>query len=264
MKQLKGLIAKEWELMRLWLVVLCILNTLGIVGIPISLNIWIDDVPIFRTAIILATIWLFLSHLIATILFLTSLQLDMKRPDIWLHTESSIYKLIGTKLASATVITSLSLLWIDLLLVILQAVNADPEFMTFGQLLEMKVYVFIGIFFSIILNLIIVLFFWVIYHLMRPFVKGFSLIISVTLFIVISIIWSMSSDIGFFEKFPRFGGINIPIPSFIEQLKKFDNFEGLTFLVEPTIYVSEIFLITVFAIILFWGSALWFEKKVRI
>lgn len=263
MKQLKGLIKKEWALMRLWLVILCILNTLGIVGIPILLNIWIEDLPIFRTAIILVGIWLFFSYLIATILFLTSLQLDMKKPDIWLHTESSIYKLIGIKLASATVITSLSLLWIELLLVILQAVNADPEFMTFGQLLEMQVYVLGGIFFYILLNLIIVLFFWVIYHLMRPFVKGFSLIISFSLFIASSIFLSMSSNVEFFQKIPRFGGVNIPVPSFIEQLKNLNNIENLTVFVEPTIYVSDIFLITAFAIILFWGSALWFEKKVR-
>ncbi|TQR15519.1 hypothetical protein [Psychrobacillus soli] len=264
MKQLKGLIKKEWELMRLWLVILFILNALGIVGIPLLLHTWIDDVPIFKTAIILAGIWLLFSHLIASILFLTSLQLDMKRPDIWLHTESTIYKLIGTKLASATVITSLSLLWIELLLIILQSVIGDPAFMTLGQLLELKVYAFVGVFFSLILNLIIVFFFWVIYHLMRPYVKGFSIIISISLFMVSSGIWSMSSNIELFEKVPRFGGIHIPIPSFIEQLRNYDNIENLTFLVEPTIYVSEIFLITLFAIILFWGSALWFEKKVRI
>lgn len=264
MKQLKGLIKKEWMLMRFWLVVLFILNTLGIVGIPLSLRTWIDDVPIFKTAVILAGIWLVFSHLIAILLFIVSLQLDMKRPDIWLHTESSIYKLIGTKLAFATVLTSLSLLWIELLLVILQAINSDPEFMTFGQLLEMKVYVFVGIFFSILLNLIIVLFFWVIYHLLRPYVKGFSIIITAFLFIVSSIIWSMNSTIELFEKFPRFGGINIPIPDFIQRFRSYENYEDLTFLVEPTIYVSEIVFITAFAILLFWVAALWFDKKVRI
>lgn len=264
MKQLKGLIQKEWMLMRFWLVVLFILNTLGIVGIPLMLNAWIDDVPIFKTAIILAGIWLFFSHFIAAIFFIMSLQIDMKRPDIWLHSESSIYKLIGTKLAFATIITSLSLLWIELLLVILQVFNADPEFMTFGQLLEMNVYVFVGIIFSIILNLIIVLFFWVIYHLIRPYVKGFSIIISFFLFIVSSIVWSLSSTHEFIQNFPRFGGIKFPIPSFIEKFIRYENYEGLTFLVKPTIYVSEIVIITAFAIILFWGAALWFEKKVRI
>lgn len=264
MNQLKGLIRKEWMMMRLWLVILLILNTLGIVGIPLLLNTGIDDVPIFKTALILAVIWLFFSHLIAAILFLTSLQLDMTRPDIWLHTESSIFKLIGTKLAFATAITLFSLLWIELLLGILHVVYADPEFVTYGQLLEMKVYVFVGVFFSIILNLIIVLFFWVIYHLIRPYTKGFSIIISVFLFIVSSIIWSMSSNLKFIPKLPQFGGINIPIPDFIEKLKNYGNYGDLTILVEPTIYVSEIVIIAAFSIILFWGSALWFEKKVRI
>ncbi|SER79544.1 hypothetical protein [Psychrobacillus sp. OK032] len=264
MKQLKGLNQKEWMLMRFWLVVLFILNTLGIVGIPLLLNAWIDDVPIFKTAIILAGIWLLFSHLIAAILFITSLQLDMKRPDIWLHTESSIYKLIGTKLAFATIITSLSLLWIELLLVILQIFYADPEFMTFGQLLEIKVYVFVGIFFSIILNLIIVLFFWVIYHLIRPYVKGFSVIITFFLYIVSSIIWSTNSSLEFIKNFPRFGGITIPVPGFIEKFSMNENYRDLTFLIEPTIYLSDIVIITAFAIILFWGAALWFEKKVRI
>ncbi|MFJ8067117.1 hypothetical protein ACIQYS_21310 [Psychrobacillus sp. NPDC096426] len=264
MKQLKGLLKKEWMLIRFWLVVLFILNTLGIIGIPLLLNTLIDNVPIFKTALILATIWLFFSHFIAIILFITSLQLDMKRPDIWLHTESSIFKLIGTKLAFATIITSLSFLWIELLLVILQVVNADPEFMTFGQLLEMEVYAFGGIFFAIILYLIIVLFFWVIYHLIRPYVKGFSVIITFFLFIVSSIIWSTNSSLEFIKNFPRFGGINIPVPGFIEKFSMNESYSDLTFLIEPTIYVSDIVIITAFAIILFWSSALWFEKKVRI
>lgn len=264
MNQLKGLIRKEWMMMRLWLVILLILNTLGIVGIPLLLNAGIDGVPIFKTALILAMIWVFISHLISAILFLISLQLDMTRPDIWLHTESSIFKLIGTKLAFSTAITSFSLLWIEFLLGILHVVISDSEFMTFGQLLEMNLYVFVAVLLSIILNLIIVLFFWVIYHLIRPYTKGFSLIITVFLFIVSSIVWSMSSNLKFLPKLPHIGGINIPIPGFIEKFKNYESLGNLTVLVEPTIYVSEIVIIAVFAIILFWGSALWFEKKVRI
>ncbi|MBO1914770.1 hypothetical protein J4G37_59335, partial [Microvirga sp. 3-52] len=85
-KRLKGLLQKEWVLLKWGILVLFIVNVAVVVAVPPLINRAFDlPMNTFENALIISGTWFVFSMFISVSILLTSLEKEMKQPDIWLH-----------------------------------------------------------------------------------------------------------------------------------------------------------------------------------
>ncbi|WP_332651478.1 hypothetical protein [Lysinibacillus sp. 54212] len=99
MKRFLGLLQKEWHLYRVWIFISIVLGLAVIIGLPP-----LED-HYFKTALTieglrfgLMIVILLVGSMNAIAQFFVSLRADIKVKEIWLHSSSSIYFLVGVKL----------------------------------------------------------------------------------------------------------------------------------------------------------------------
>lgn len=108
----------------------------------------------------------------------------MKWPDIWLHSTASVFKLMGSKVFVAVLVGIGSLL-IPTAVVALQYVFVGTEIFSFYELLYFGSLFVCMIFVGSISVMSTGFFFWVIHQLLKPYVKGFSVLLTLVLFFYI-------------------------------------------------------------------------------
>ena len=169
---------KEWILMHL--------TFFAFIGVNVGITFF-SIAPMAVGAIIniglemqgLVEMWSTIHMYFAAVLFLQSLHTDMKQPDVWLHSPSSISKLLGVKVAATVVAIFVSLLICGAMAGVAYFVGGFSGIDLF-MALQAFVYTLINVLFFIALSLFI----WVIYKIMETSMKWFALVILVFMVLI--------------------------------------------------------------------------------
>lgn len=260
MKQWSGLLKKEWSAMNGQFYVTIVAALMFVLLIPFGSILLNWGLNALELSVTLSSIWLMLGMLIPTIILLISLGKEMNRPDIWLHSTSSIFKLFGSKVVFSGFIGFVNML-IPILVII-----AESRFVYFLVDIPFKTMLGLGGFMLLvfyILSLLILctgLFFGVLYQLIKPVLKGFSGPVVLILFLFSSWVLERITSTTMYEKIANFGPLIGP------DKEVFNFTSGKHFLeIDLISFRSGIILFDLLmAVLLFIAAVVLFEKKVRI
>jgi hypothetical protein len=103
-------------------------------------------------------------------------------------------------------------------------------------------------------------FFWVLYRLMVPYIRGFSIPLTIILFFYSLWVFERISSFDMYNKMVKVGPIDLL------QIKnpKLDVGNGIFEFTGTTFYTGEIVFDTLFTITIFIVATVLFEKKVRL
>ena len=250
---------KEWlSGMAILVFIVVILLTAFIVGSTTLAGNHVNMVDTFATV---AMLWVIGILFFPLAILLNSLSKEWKRPDVWLHSEGSIFKLFGSKFIFAGLAGAVSIL-IPVAALFIYLIASGS---TIDALSTIERTLFIGLLFYsfYVISLIIAcvgLLLGVLHQLIKPYLKGFSIPILVVFFLFSGWIVMQITASSVYEKIKGFGAFRY---SSIEEIyiEKGNFFIGPT---KPIFYTGD-FLITLFSLVLLFVTAtVLFEKKVRL
>lgn len=263
MNKWKGLLIKEWFLMKRWVYATFVLNVLLTFVLPMVVTLYLrSKITLVSEGFTwLSPFWLLAVVMTPTIILMMSLGKEAVRPDIWLHSPSSVYELFGLK-SLFSVIVGVANLCISLgLLMGTLSLRIAP----FGFVYESGTFqfwlVYMGILFlAMIMIMCVGLFFSVIYLIIRPFTKKFSIVL--TFGLLLGYLWIGNKVVNSsvyltISRMGKFGAVKESRFNLAD--------ESIYFSVnESAFYVGQILLSIGLAGLLFIVAALLFEKKVRL
>lgn len=150
----------------------------------------------------------FLLHMIAAVAwFFDSLNKEMKRPDIWLHSPTSMWRLVVAKVAFITMIIGCSVLLCGTIVTVAYYSGGGTVSILEGVAL------FLSVSAVILLNAIyvmaLVFFFWSIFQVFRSRINWlFSVVIMFGVFIIWAYAWGMIWFTGVFQSVKAIGPLN--------------------------------------------------------
>ena len=183
MKQWNGMVRKEWVTMKWPLIVSALVAITVMAVFPFLITGFLaTEVHVFEFALVICFLWAGASVFAPVTALFTMLGSEMKRPDIWLHSNASIFKLIGSKAFMALMIGVGGLLIPTTVLAVHYALSKSTMF-SFDELLFFGTIFIVICFAASIVFMSVGFFFWVINRLQKPYVKGFSIVITIILFL---------------------------------------------------------------------------------
>ncbi|CAM3190242.1 hypothetical protein FITA111629_08925 [Filibacter tadaridae] len=260
MNQWNGLVKREWIPMRGSLILGVLLSLVVLSLFPSLINrLMGGELENFEITLVLCFIWAGASVFAPLAAFIISLQRDMKRPDIWLHSTASIFKLMGSKAFLAMVIGVVSLLIPTLVLAVRFTISGSRE-MAFGELFLFGSIFIVLIFVASLSFLSIGFFFFTIDRLVKRYLKGFSILFTLILFIFSLKLYGLFILSAFYKKVIQSGPVNIVDIVNPNIAVNFDYFV----LADTTFYTGEVLFEIFTIVVLFMAASVLFEKKVRL
>lgn len=259
MKQWNGLLKKEWISMK-WSIVLSLLGVLVLLFLfPLLLaKLLGESTNIFEYALVIAFLAAIANLFIPLILFWVLVEKEMKRSDLWLHSTASIYQLIGVKAFFAMVIGVVSFSIPTIVLATYYFVLSPPG-IAFNVLLVFGL-TFLSILIASSIPLLSTgILFWVLYRWMKPFLKGFSILIAIGLFFLTSYVYGRLIQSQFYETYVMVGPINVARWTDL-------HFESEYFSITPAetvVYSGQFVFDAILTVGMFLLAVGWFDKKVR-
>ena len=228
--------------------------------IPFGSSLFNWGLDALEVSLILSLVWMAASVFIPTVMLLISLGKEMNRPDIWLHSASSVFKLFGVKAVFAGLVGFVNMMIPILVIIIESRFFVHLMDFSFKTILEIGVPMFFIFYMISLLVMCIGLFFGVLYQLMKPVAKGFSIPNVVLLFLFSSWLIERITATVAYKKISNFGPIKGPWEGGFNTYE-----ESFSFDIDTTpFYVGDILLNLLFAVFLFITAVVLFEKKVRI
>ena len=260
MQQWNGLMRKEWVSLK-WPLLTCALFAVATMSLlpMIITQFWGSGVQVFEVALVICFLWAITSVASPVVIFFVMLERDMKRPDVWLHSNASIVKLIGSKVVFALLIGVSGLLIATIVLALHYAFLA-PTILTFNDLFFYGVIFLVVSFVASISSLCIGFFFYVLYRLMEPSIKKFSIVVTVFLFMVSLYLVQQMANSAIYNKVVKVGLVDFM------QLKnpKLNVGNGYIGLTGTSFYTGQIVFDTFFIVAAFIIATVLFDKKVRL
>lgn len=263
MKLWKGLFMKEWLLMKGWFYASITITVITALVLPVIAVFYLGHSSENLVFGFMASspLWLIFSLSFPAVVLMASLGRESVRPDIWLHSTASVFKLFGVKIFFAFIIGMLNYIISLILVTILFSLRTQPFQLTIENSGIQYIGIFLsGIFLASMMLVCISLFFRVFYLVIRPYTKGFSIMITWISFFIFAFLIDAIIASSLYQKISEFGKLG----SISE--KRFQHKGDFSFFIvnESTIYIGEIFLSITFAVILFVAAAVLFERKVRL
>ncbi|MCG3087639.1 hypothetical protein [Sporosarcina cyprini] len=260
MKQWNGLLLREWLPIKWQMIGSFILFGLGLVGLPLFVSTFVEGFKVnsFEIATVLCFVWAAFSVFVPLFTFFMLFYRDMKKPDLWLHSTASIYQLVGVKMVVAILVGLASLL-LSVVVVAIWYVLTNQPFIVFDELLFYGSLFISAVFLGSICLLLVGFFFVVLDQLMKPFVKGFSIVITLLLFILSVRLHSIFVSSRFYEMFILQGKLDMM--DFKNQ--QIDLQESYFEITGTTFYIGEWVFDFACLLVFFIVGAMLLEKKVR-
>ncbi|MGN7386114.1 hypothetical protein [Sporosarcina sp. SAFN-015] len=260
MKQWNGLLHKEWVQWRGQIIVLVILLLAGLFILPsLAKVLAIGEISVFEITMAIGFIAAGACILVPVIAFSMMFNKDMKRPDIWFHSTASTVKLVGVKMLMSAGMGLAYLLATVLVVAIRYAITPQPEAI-FNELLFYGSLLIIGVFLASIQFMVYGFFFIVIDQLLKPFLKGFSFVVTLILFIISARIYGEVTGSNLYDKFIRVGSFDLmSLKNPVIDLQ-YDYFT----VTNTVLYAGEIIFAVLFTVGLFYLAIALFEKRVRL
>jgi hypothetical protein len=259
MKQWNGLLRKEWLAMKGWFYGSIIAQVGVVLFLSIASIFLTADLSMMEILPIFSGVWgVMLSVILPTTVLLVSLNKDMQRPDIWLHSTAPTAKLFGVKMLFASLIGFVNILLPLIIVLIESRFSVFNISIPFNAVAQVGTTVAVMFFLLSIFIMCIGLFLGVIYQLLKPVVKGFSGPIVVMIFLLLSWLQARLTESTAYAKIAHFGRLNL---EFNYNIQKGNFFVELA---SMEIYASELLLNFAFAFLFFIAATTLFEKKVRL
>lgn len=260
MQQLNGLVRKEWVAMKGPLLVSALFAVATMLLLPILITRFLGTgAQVFEMALIICFLWAVASVASPVVSFFIMLERDMKRPDVWLHSNASIAKLIGSKVVFALLVGVGGLLIATIVLALHYAFSAT-SILTFNALLFYGVIFLVVSFIASISILCIGFFFWVLYRLMEPSIKGFSIVVTIVLFFISLLVVERVRSSDLYDKVVKVG----PVDLLGLKNPNLDVGNGYFEVTGTAFYTGQIIFDTFFIVVVFVVATVLFEKKVRL
>ena len=260
MKQWNGLLQKEWVQWRWQLVVLAILMVSGLFLMPtLAGGLAADAFSVFELTMVICFVAAAFGSLVPVISFAIMFNREMKLPDLWLHSTASTTSLVGVKMTMAALIGAASLL-IPTVVVAIQYAFIRPAVTSFGELLFFGSVFIVFIFLGSLMYMVVGFFFIVIDQMLKRFVRGFSLVITLVLFVLSIRVYGEVVNSKFYEKLSQFGKIDlmqIKNPTIEIQYGYFNYADTI-------VYTGDFLFAILFTVGLFLAGIALFDKKVQL
>ncbi|WP_144264337.1 hypothetical protein [Edaphobacillus lindanitolerans] len=262
MSRWKGLLYKEWIVARPGLAAVMIAVLLAIGVLPFLFHRYISgETSVITYGFVLSSFTLlFLSYMPVLSLF-TSLTMDMKRADIWLHSPSSVGVLVGAKALFAVVTTVAAMVWLVFILMMVFLTSGGAA----GIPEELGTGVFIGFFGEIgslvllisLIQLSVGFLFWSIYQGLRH-KFGRILAVPVTFLLFIGSFWlnDKLSGLPAAERLLGAGEFRFP------NTERLTQYSDLGIELSGSLAAGGLVVALAVSVLLFWLGLLLFDKKV--
>lgn len=206
-------------------------------------------------------IWLCCTLFIPLSLAMSSITMEMERPDVWLYTPASIFHLLGVKVVYAITIGFVNILVAIIgLLFFLRITDALSTLLTIGELIKFALHSIAVLTMFSVFILLIGLFFRAIHLFLKPYFRSSTLLITIGLFIAFAVLLDGIQKTTLYTKISLIG----PIGKVKDNALEIGG-EGSALVVgSDEIYVGNTLLLCALAGFLFITAALLFEKKVRL
>ena len=260
MKQWNGLLRKEWAAMSGQFYASVVASILFVGLIPFGSRLFNWGLDVLELSLISSLTWMIICIFIPTIILLISLGKEMNRPDIWLHSGASIFKMFGSKAVYAALVGVVNLVIPFIAIIIGSRFSAFPLELTFKMALQVGSLFFISFYITSLLIMGTGLFFGVLYQLTKPVMRGFALPNVVILFLISSWLVEWITTKSFYKELTSFGAITNPGEEIFTIVKGNFFFEIDT----VVFYTGDILVDLVVGVLLFITAVVLFEKKVRI
>lgn len=175
LKKMKGLIRKEWCLLKWGIIILFLMNIAILVAGPYLIN-RIYDLPLttLENARIITGIWFVFNMFVGVGVLFTSLEKELKQRDIWLHATTSMWQLVGVKVVFAASVTFLLLLLDGGILTVTVVLSDGSETIPKLDGILSLLSVMISIFLKSIYIMAFGFMFWALYQMVRSQSKDLS------------------------------------------------------------------------------------------
>ncbi len=256
MKSFAGLLKKEWVLYRSWFLV-------GIFGgimlswiVPYVLHQFVD---IFaqehQLAFVFTLLVLFAGGFYSVLQFLASMRLDIKAKESWLHSTSSITKLIGAKMVCSLIgYTLFNTLFTSIAIYTIK----DELIANAGQILLILVLIVTMLVIFQLMLFILLLFFFALYLQLKHLIGRFSIVLTMVAFFLAIDTWIRITESQLYQTIFLRGEVSLSkVEQYLPKAKEM-TMEWML----GSIYVVEEVAMTLFMLLLFWAASKWLEKVV--
>lgn len=258
MKSWIGLFKKEWVFMK-WKVIALILVNAALAVLSVSHIFYAVPKDFTLESELFREMWMLIHLAIGVLLLFQSLTQEMKRPDTWLHSPASAWKLVGVKGLFAIFAVLCSLIICATIIGIFYFVGGGTVSIVDGSVL------LLGVISAILLNSIYVMalgfLFWSIYQVFYSRIGGFSILVTLVLFYV----WTYGWGVLYFSE--AFGWIKEMGPIHMTEGVIFSGHDNYIFMgLVPEVAllsIGSLLLYVVVTTIYFVVGSVLFEKKVR-
>lgn len=263
MKIWKGLLKKEWLLMKDWFYKMIIATVLLTFVLPVLAELYLNNSINFLSEgfTLSSSLWLILNFLMPAIIIMISLRKESERLDIWLHSPVPIFKLFGAKIVFSIMTGAVNYLISLVLITTLFSVRISPIQLMFDSDVLGFMLLFLSVlFFASIMLMFIALFYHVLYLVLQPYTKKLTTVVTFGILVLSMWLEKIVTTSPIYQKISTFGKF------WTISENRYYLMEEVTYLTvdDSLFYVGEVLLSLTFAGILFVVASVLFEKKVRL
>jgi len=257
MKSFVGLLKKEWVLYRSWFLMGIFAGIMLSWIVPYVLHQFVD---LFaqenQLAFVFTLLVLFIGGFYSVLQFLASMRLDIKAKESWLHSTSSITKLIGAKM----VCSLLGYALFNTLFVSIAIFNVKEEFIAnVGQIVFVLVLIVIALTIFQFMLFVLLLFFLAFYLQLKHVIGRFSIVLTMVAFGLTTAAWVRITESQFYEMVFQRGAISLSkLELYLPKVRATTTMEWRL----GSIYVVEEVASTLLIVLLFLAASKWLEKVV--
>lgn len=202
-----GLWKKEWALMKVYYFVVLIVGLVFAIGVSGSLQ----EARMFMITGVVLVLHMF----ILSALVIYSLNREADQLQLFLHSPQSAAILVGVKFLQSLLFMVVSMTIFGLITVL---TAKQWVLLTFGELFLVVVIATMFIIGQALLLAVLLLFLWVIHQVLKTYLGGLSIVISIILFVAITGITSTIRSSAFYEQIVGWGYMKINIESVSSEL----------------------------------------------
>lgn len=261
MSQWKGLLWKEWIIYRPFIYLAIIIDILGILVGPLIIQRIFSVEENYSIHVLIVSVILGCLHFLAMMfLFFSSLEREMKRPDIWFHNSASSFKLVGAKIVAMSLFTFLALVLIGIVTILASLFLSKNNMVPIFTVMKLELGLIFAVLFTAITFTIGIFSMWMVARLIRPFSIAISNGVAVIFYFVGFHYYEKFLDSHLYQKLTSYGEVKFPTMS-LGELSSKDFY--MTYQVSDHIFLGEVIFKVLFFTCLFIVSVNAFEKKVR-
>lgn len=257
MSQMSGLLWKDWKRSKSTAWMMAALYFIILLFLPFLFQKTVAKGQIlFDVMLGVNAFFAFLSMLFPSIGLIVLLEKEMRRPDLWLHSPASMYKLVGSKLLFVS-LSGIGGMVIPAIVMMIGYLVTEAT-VPFMELVRFCLPVFLSFLAAAVSTASITLFLWVIYRLLKGMIGKAAGPIMVFASIALTWLFGYFVMTPFYKKYIEIGPINL------HSLGGSENTDILSLQAGTFFYTGELLFNIILTVLPFILAVKLIDKKVRL